>query len=645
MIARYASDQKLKGFLGGATPRTLGKYRLIREIGRGGGGSVHEAEDRDLHRRVALKIAQIDGNDPSAVARFHREAAIAAQLQHPNIVGVHEVGLVQGEDGGAIHFIAMDLVEGESFATALQDSGTPRADLLRILEDAARAAAYAHGRGVVHRDLKPANILIEKGGRVLLTDFGLAHGSGFDVRLTVSGQVMGTPAYMAPEQVEGRSRAAGARTDVYALGVMLYEVLARRLPFEGRSAAEVYRKIRDEEPPSLKGVPKDLEVLCRRALEKRPEHRFRDATEFADELARVRKGEPIRSRPISATVRAWRWCLRRKWIAVPVASTFLLALAFAGWLGRSAVRAAELRKAGRTAEQEGRLQNARDAYIALLEFRPDDGESLQAIRRIDARTAESVRAERESHQLLQFAREEIEELTMLTVVSRKEKRSEEFEATLARARDLIGRAIALAPHSAAARYLNGRMLLFEKKPQEAEAEFTESLRLDPRQPVVYWHRGQARMERRNLDGALADFAVLLEADPSHLRGRLRRARLLIGVEDYAAALRDYEYVLRQSPNLSEAYPNRGYLRFKTGDFAGAVADLKRATEDLPEVAEFWIVLGEAQLEVGDKKSALADLEKAQSLLPASSREKLVRYGAHWMPVRQQLGDLFRRARN
>jgi eukaryotic-like serine/threonine-protein kinase len=269
----------------------IGKYRLLREVARGGMGVVHEAEDTTLRRRVALKILREDQDDPGGVERLKREAAIAAQLRHPGIITVHEVGSEDIPPGPPIHYIVMEYVEGITFASLLAAEGTEKAELLRILEEVARAAAYAHSKGVVHRDLKPKNVLVEKAGRVALGDFGIARADKFQTPLTQSNMVLGTPEYMAPEQVEGRAADIGPRTDVWALGVILYEVLSGRTPFEASSPIQVFQRILVDFPPSP-GGDADLEALCMKALDKKPEGRPASATEFADVLRRARRRNP-----------------------------------------------------------------------------------------------------------------------------------------------------------------------------------------------------------------------------------------------------------------------------------------------------------------------------------------------------------------
>src|SRR5438477_91232 len=206
-------------------PRRLGKYDVLSEIGRGGTSIVYKAMDPDLKRTVALKVLR-DAVHPVLIERLHREATAAASLRHPNIVSVHEVGTILGPDGGALHFIAMDYVEGRNLAEAAAEMSP--AERLEVIHSVAQTAAFAHEQGIVHRDLKPENILLEPATRVessglrwrvWLTDFGLAKIIGGE-DLTRSGTVLGTPHYMSPEQVRGRAREMVPATDVWALGVM-----------------------------------------------------------------------------------------------------------------------------------------------------------------------------------------------------------------------------------------------------------------------------------------------------------------------------------------------------------------------------------------------------------------------------------------
>lgn len=318
-----------------------GRYEIVREIGRGGMSVVYEARDPRLGRRVALKVLQEVGPE-----RARREAEAAARLRHPNVVTVHEVGP---------DYIVMDLVEGRTLAEALPD--LDRGERLRILEAVAEAVAHAHAHGVIHRDLKPANVLLESGGRPVLTDFGLARLEGGE-DLTRTGAVIGTPHYMAPEQVRGEGPRAGPPADVWALGVLLYEMLSDRRPFEGETPLAIYEKIVHTDPKPLGG---DLGAIAARALEKDPARRYPDAGAMLEDLRRARAGEPIRARRVGPFGRLWRRARRR-----PRAAALVLAAA-GGALAAGGFAAAE--RAARGRALEALRGQARVALEAALELR------------------------------------------------------------------------------------------------------------------------------------------------------------------------------------------------------------------------------------------------------------------------------------
>lgn len=307
----------------------LGKYRLLREVGRGGMGVVYEATDPDLKRKVALKILKETSNAP--VKRLHREAVLAGRLQHPNIVQVHEVGMVRGEQGGGIHYISMELVEGTPLDEALKQKALTMVRILSILEQVARGVQYAHENGVIHRDIKPSNILIDRSGRPLLADFGLAkiREEGVLSQLTRTGTVMGTPLYMAPEQIRGDSEIDG-RVDVYALGVVLYEATTGQVPFTGARADEIYHKVLESDvrrPRSVnRALDADLETVILKAMAREKEDRYRSAGDLAEDLGRIRGGEAIQARPSSMFHTVRRFVKRRKGISTLAGLLFLSVL-------------------------------------------------------------------------------------------------------------------------------------------------------------------------------------------------------------------------------------------------------------------------------------------------------------------------------
>ena len=278
----------------------LGGHRIVREIGRGGMATVYEAEQAGLARRVALKVLRPGlALDRRHVERFHREALAIGKLAHPHVVPVHAAG----EDGGH-RFIVMELVPGPTLATLLASGPRPEREIASLLAPVARAVAAAHALGIVHRDLKPSNILFAADGRALVADFGLAKGED-DPGLSLTGEPIGTPYYMSPEQVE-RSAAApvGARSDVYSLGVTLYEAFSGRRPFEGKTALAVFEAIRSAAPAPLAAASRDAAALVRRAMARRPEDRYASAADLASDLealaagrvtsARAREGGPVR---------------------------------------------------------------------------------------------------------------------------------------------------------------------------------------------------------------------------------------------------------------------------------------------------------------------------------------------------------------
>lgn len=295
-------------------------YELEKKIGQGGMGVVYKAYHRSLRRTVALKIITGGGlRDEIDIARFHIEAEAAARLDHPGIIPVYDVGEHNGN-----HFYAMAYVEGPSLSSFVgQDAKKlPPRRAAEIMEQVCRAVQYAHDRAVIHRDLKPANIMLENGEIPRLADFGLAKNMHEDDGLTMTGQVMGTPSYMAPEQATGKLDQISNRTDVYSLGATLYALLAGRPPFAGGTMLETIRQVVRADPEPLTqivhAIPQDLQTICEKCLAKNPQDRYASAEEVADDLRRFLDGFPISARPLSFWARGWRLCQRH-----PVESSLL----------------------------------------------------------------------------------------------------------------------------------------------------------------------------------------------------------------------------------------------------------------------------------------------------------------------------------
>ena len=319
--------------------RRFGDYLLLEEISRGGMGVVYRALQVSLGRVVAVKMLL---GGPLAtkdfVQRFRTESAAAASLQHPNIVAIHEVGFVDGQ-----HFFAMDYVEGLTLAQLVAKGPLPARQAATYLRTITEAIHYAHERNVLHRDLKPSNVLIDSASnQPRVTDFGLAKRLEAETDLTLSGQVLGSPNFMSPEQATAKRGTVGKRSDVYSLGAILYHLLTGRPPFQGETLTDVLQQVMNEDPlaPHLltPRVPHDLETICLKCLEKDPSGRYQTAQELADELNRFLRDEPIVARPINQFEKTWRWCRRKPAVAGLTAATIVLLLALAVGSSVAAIR-------------------------------------------------------------------------------------------------------------------------------------------------------------------------------------------------------------------------------------------------------------------------------------------------------------------
>ncbi len=643
----------------------FGNFVRTVKLGAGGMGEVWKAFDTKLNRWVALKF--LKGGDEEEILRFEREAQTAGRLTHPHIATIYEVGQDQGR-----HYIAMQYVEGRTLKGHSRDDLKLIIDLIR---DAARAVQYAHEQGIIHRDLKPDNVMVQK-RHTYVMDFGLARATEGASGLSISGQVVGTPSYMPPEQARG-SR-VDARGDVYSLGATLYEVLTGRVPFRGENVYQTLQMVQEADPVAPRRlnprIDPELETIVLKCLEKSPERRYATAAEFADDLTRWLKGEPILAHPPSLAYRLRKFAMRRKAVLIPTVLGLVVLVAFfvvnsvrQTRIGRERTASAAL------LEKQGRLSEARDGYRSALDAdRTNSGASEglvradAALKRIERERAERERSEQEAFKLFEAGRAPIDMATRFLY-----KKSAPFDEVLRRVeqgRALIEQGLAKAPHLPLGHHLLGIAWELSGWSDRALASYRRAVELDPKFGPAHFRLGKllaaesyraalhserveedAKRDRvRRLAEEAADHFVaatrtgsgldepilrqLAEALLAYTRGDLDLTRRAAqegldrfkgqdGTEDFhwligmgtrepQPRLAAFTRAIEERPRFPEALVCRGLTYSELFDYPAAFADFEEAVKLFPRCADMWIDLGNARFNKGDTLDSLADYDEA-----------------------------------
>ena len=553
-----------KPHLDKAPGRTLGKYVLESQLGKGGAGIVYRARDTDLGRVVALKVLLGGGLRTTDLERFKREARILAGLRHANTVPLLEFGEADG-----ILYYTMELVEGEDLAHLLERGPLPVHRAFEILREAAKGVAHAHSKGVIHRDLKPGNVLVDGSGRVLVTDFGLAKRWDSDSAETATGAVLGTPAYMAPEQAAGENRRVDERSDVYGLGAVLYHMLARRMPFDGANVFEILCDVIDREPLPPRAfdpsIPIDAEVICLKALEKDPAGRYATVAAMLADIERFLDGDPIAARPVSRVTRWWRKIRKRPLLfgaacAVALLSIIVVALVFRSARIRSDQIAADL-AAVRDLQERGALDDALTRVDALLQREPGHAEAVA---------------------LAEPLRERLGKLRQLQAQLRSLRRDKALAT--------VNQIIALNPKDPYAHVVRGKIYNDLELFDMAFDAFETATRLDPKDATAWYLKSLHWLRLGDLDRSIADIQRVTALAPESWMGPYHHGELLIAREQYAEAVAVLAEVARRFPQLAEVHSALGRALVRSGRREEGKKAYRRAIDIGPVNAWPWVDL-------------------------------------------------------
>ncbi|MFH1227016.1 MAG: tetratricopeptide repeat protein [Planctomycetota bacterium] len=587
----------------------FGKYTLEKKLGQGGMGAVYLALDSALNRRVALKI--ITSDDPELLERFQREASAVAKLKHPNIVQVYEAGAV-----GKQHYFTMDYIEGVSLEK-YAGSASNIQNIAKIIFQVAAGLQYAHSQKIVHRDIKPANIMIDKQGKVYIADFGLAKQlTGLDRSLTMTGTALGTPDYMSPEQAMGHKDELDHRADIFSLGATLYFCLTRRTPFSGKELYELLNKVINDDPPApssiVKIIPKDLETICLKCMEKDKAKRYQTAAGLAGDIKKYLRGESITARRTSTAAKLWIKATKNKAASLAIAGAVVILIAVViGFAISSAGRKNEIaahRAKAESAFTAKKYDDARTWCNKVLALAPGD---------------EAIKGVLEKCEAEITARE--------TALNQDKARAEAEARKIKEAQDTRNRAKAALDQAAGAPTPDQKITLAQ-----------EAIAIDPAfgdayQVIGYAYKAKAAEsglspdERRELwDKAYEAFTKAIEATPTLAYSYYERAKITDTIRDSLKdAIPDYEKVLKYDPEGHFGWNAKGRIEYTQNKYDQSIESITRAIAIYSDDDYAYTTRGAVYSEKAGRvqspaewrelmDKAIADLNKAISLNPQNA---------------------------
>jgi tetratricopeptide (TPR) repeat protein len=611
-------------------PGTLGDFRIVTEVGRGGMGVVYEAEQISLRRRVALKVLPFAGVlDQKQLQRFRNEAQAAAHLHHTNIVPVYSVGSERG-----VHYYAMQFIEGESLARAIGEmkgggtgEGSPRSPIsshgsnrtsaylrmaARIGMQAAEALDHAHQLGIVHRDVKPGNLLVDGAGNLWITDFGLARFSS-EPGLTVTGDLVGTFRYMSPEQALAKRVPIDHRTDVYSLGATLYELITLEPAVKGDDPQAVLQEIAFKDPMLPRrinpAIPADIETILLKAMWKDPAGRYATAQEMADDLRRFLENKSVLARRPTVATRVAKWSRRHRGLVA--ASLAVLLVGFAALAVGSSREARNTRREAQNARAalaraNATLRFAREAVdtsLTELGVHGLEGEVLPT----PARKALLEKA------LLFYDTFLAEQGDPGALVQRGYilHGLQRYDESLA----AFERFLAVRPGDVECLEQRGHMLWHLRRHDEALAALDEAARVDPARAVALVYRGNVLRALKRGDEALDAFDRAIEIDPNYAMAHNNRGNALNSLGRFDDALEACDRAIEIDPNLALAHSGRGSALGSLGRFDDALVACDRAIAIDPADAAGHDNRGNALRSLGRLDDALEAHDRAIAIEP------------------------------